>query len=111
MSSHDLIAEEPARIEREIVQTRESLHRKLEELQHRLSPREQMRAGAERVTATVRHEAERVTSAVRNVDPGPYVGIGALAAVGAGVAMAVRGLRSRNGACCIEPTADDMMGE
>jgi hypothetical protein len=113
MSSRELLADEPARIEREIVHRRASLHRKLEVLQHRLSPREQMREGAERVTAAVRHETERVTTAVRNVDPRAYAGVAALAAVGIGTAMAVQGLRRRtNGACSIEPAAAaDMMGE
>ena len=112
MSSPDLSAEEPARIEREIAHTRASLHWKLEELQRRLSPRERMREGAERVTAAVRHKTERVTSAVRNVDPRAYAGVAALAAVGVGAAMAVQGLRTRtNGACSVGPTADDMTGE
>jgi hypothetical protein len=111
MSSRDLLADEPARIEREIVETRASLHRKLEELQHRLSPRERIREEAQRVTTAVRSEAGRVTSAVRNVDAGTYAGVAALAAVGLGTAMAVQGLRRRNGADCTAPTADDMMGE
>lgn len=111
MSSRDLLADEPARIEREIVETRAALHRKLEELQHRLSPRERMREEAQRMTTAVRNEAERVTSAVRNVDAGAYAGVAALAAVGVGTAMAVQGLRRRNGADCIAPTAEDMMGE
>ena len=111
MSSRDLLAEEPARIEREIVETRAALHRKLDELQNRLSPRVRMREETQRMTTAVRNEAERVTSAVRNVDVGAYAGVAALAAIGVGTAMAVQGLRRRNGADCISPTAEDMMGE
>jgi 2-methylaconitate cis-trans-isomerase PrpF len=114
MSSRDLLADEPARIEREIVHTRASLHRKLEDLQHRLSPRERLREEAQRVTGAVRNEAERVTRAVRNMDPRSCAAAAALAAVGVGTAMAVQGLRRRNGADSadsIEPTADDFTGE
>lgn len=92
---------DPAVIEREIAHTRASLQRKLDELQQRLNPRERVRA-----------EAERVKAAVRNVDPKPYTGAAALAAVGIGAAMAVRGLRRRNhhdGA--IVPDAADLAGE
>ena len=103
MSSHEPLADEPARLEREIVHTRESLHRKLDELQHRLDPREQVRA-----------KTERVKSAVQNVDPTSYAGVAAVAAVGIGAVMAIRGFR----ACAnhkriapIEPTADDFIGE
>jgi hypothetical protein len=106
-----LLADEPAQIEREIIETRASLHRKLDELQHRLSPRERIREEAQRVTTAVRSEAGRVTSAVRNVDAGSYAGVAAIAAVGLGTAMAVQGLRRRNGAGCLAPAADDMMGE
>lgn len=92
--------DDPAVIEREIAHTRASLHRKLDELQHRLSPRERVRA-----------QAERVKSAVRNVDPTPYTGAAALAAVGVGSAMAVRGLRRRNHRDAIAPDAPDLAGE
>ena len=100
MNSHDTLAQEPARIEREIVQTRASLQRKLDEIQHRLSPREQVRASA-----------ERVKSAVQSIDPAPYAGVAALAAVGVGAAMALKGLRHRSASDRITPTAEDMMGE
>lgn len=92
--------DDPDRLEREIAHTRASLHRKLDELQHRLNPRERVRA-----------EAERVKSAVRNVDPVPYTGAAALAAVGIGTAMAVRGLRRRNNHDVITPDAADLAGE
>jgi hypothetical protein len=96
MSSRNLLADEPARIEREIVETRAALHRKLEELQHRLSPRERMREESQRMTTAVRNEAERVTSAVRNIDAGAYAGVAALADEGLGTPMAEQGLRKRN---------------
>jgi ElaB/YqjD/DUF883 family membrane-anchored ribosome-binding protein len=92
MNDHERITNDPARIEREIVHTRESLHRKLEELQHRLSPRERVRAAVERI------------------DPRPYTGIAALAAVGVGTVMAVSGWRrSRTPNGLHDPA--DMMGE
>ena len=99
MNSNDPI-DDPARIERDIAHTRASLHRKIDELQHRLNPRERMRA-----------ETERVKSAVRNVDPGPYAGAAALAAIGVGTAMAVRGLRRRNNHDAITPGEADLAGE
>jgi ElaB/YqjD/DUF883 family membrane-anchored ribosome-binding protein len=132
MSSHDL-ADEPARLEREIEHTRASLHRKLDEIQHRLNPREQvrakveevragaeratsqLRAGAERATSQLRASAERAKSAVQNADPSPYCGVTAVAAVAVGTAMAVQGLRRRSHSSsseeCVGTTADDMMGE
>ena len=113
MNSNDPLGD-PSSIERDIVHTRASLHRKLDELQHRLNPRERMRAEAERVRSTVRHETERVKSAVRNVDPGPIAGVAALAAVGVGTAMAVNGFRRRNGnhrEDAITPGAEDSLGE
>ncbi len=110
MNSNDPI-DDPARIEREIAHTRASLHRKIDELQHRLNPRERMRAETERVKSAVRVETERVKSAVRNVDPGPYAGAAALAAVGVGTAMAVRGLRRRNNHDAITPDEADFAGE
>jgi len=91
---------DPARIERDIAHTRASLNRKLEELQHRLNPRERIRA-----------ESERVKSAVRNIDPGPYAGAAALAAIGVGTAMAMKGLRRRNHDGAIAPDAADLTGE
>jgi ElaB/YqjD/DUF883 family membrane-anchored ribosome-binding protein len=102
MSHHDH-TDDPAVIEREIAHTRASLQRKLDELQHRLSPRERLRA-----------ETHRVKAAVRNVDPAPYTGAAALAAVGLGAAMAVRGLRRRNHQHqddAITPCAADLAGE
>ncbi len=99
MNSHDPI-DDPTRIERDIAYTRASLHRKIDELQHRLNPRERMRA-----------ETDRVKSAVRNVDPRPYAGAAALAAIGVGTAMAVRGLRRRNHQDAITPDASDFTGE
>lgn len=94
-------SKDPAVIEREIAHTRASLQRKLDELQHRLSPRERVRA-----------EANRVRAAVRDVDPTPYTGAAALAAVGIGAAMAVRGLRRRNGDHdVITPDEADLAGE
>jgi hypothetical protein len=99
MNSNDLMSE-PARIERDIAHTRASLHRKIDEIQHRLNPREQVRA-----------QAERVRSAVRSVDPTPYAGAAALAAVGVGAAMAVTGLRRCHHASAITPDASDFIGE
>lgn len=92
--------DDPARIERDISHTRASLHRKLDELQHRLNPRERVRA-----------QAERVKAVVQNADPTPYTGAAALAAVGIGTAMAVRGLRRRNHDDVITPDAADLAGE
>jgi hypothetical protein len=96
------VMDDPAVIEREIAHRRASLQRKIDELQHRLSPRDRVRA-----------EAERVKAAVRNVDPTPYAGIAALGAVAVGTAMAVRGLC--RGACgtngAIVPGPDDAVGE
>jgi ElaB/YqjD/DUF883 family membrane-anchored ribosome-binding protein len=100
MNSHEQLAEEPARIEREIVHTRASLHRKLDEIQHRLNPREQALA-----------RAERVKEALQNIDPTPYAGIAAAAAVGVGAVMALKGLRRRSYPAPVTPTAEDMMGE
>jgi hypothetical protein len=100
MNHHDR-TEDPAVIEREIAHTRASLQRKIDELQHRLNPRERVRA-----------EANRVKAVVRNVDPTPYTGAAALAAVGIGAAMAVRGLRRRNhNGDAITPDAADLAGE
>jgi hypothetical protein len=95
MNRHDPLGD-PSTIEREIVHTRASLHRKLDELQHRLNPRERMRTEAQRVTSAVRSEARRVQSAVRGVDTAPLAGVAALAAVGVGTVMAVNGFRRRN---------------
>lgn len=64
--------DEPARLEMEIADTRAALRRKLELLQHRLSPRERMK--------------EAVTDS-------RYAGPAALAAVGVGTALAVKGLK------------------
>jgi hypothetical protein len=92
---------DPAAIEREIAHRRASLQRKLDELQRRVNPRERVRA-----------ETERVKAAVRNVDPVPYTGAAALAAVGIGAAMAVRGLRRRNHHDdAITPDEADLAGE
>jgi hypothetical protein len=92
---------DPAVIEREIAHKRASLQRKLDELQHRLNPRERVRA-----------ETDRVKDAVRNIDPTPYTGAAALAAVGIGAAMAVRGLRRRNNHHdVITPGEADLAGE
>jgi hypothetical protein len=65
-----------------------------------LNPREQVRA-----------RAERVKSAVQSVDPKPYAGVAAVAAVGIGTVMALKGLRGRANHDYIEPTADDFIGE
>jgi ElaB/YqjD/DUF883 family membrane-anchored ribosome-binding protein len=92
MKDHHYGAEDPAQIEREIVRTRASLQRKLEELQHRLSPRERVKAVAQRV------------------DPRPYAGVAALAAVGIGTGMAVKQWRRHRGSNGIHNQAD-MMGE
>lgn len=111
MNSNDPI-DDPTRIERDIAHTRASLHRKIDELQHRLNPRERVRAETERVKSAVRVETERVKSAVRNVDPGPYAGAAALAAIGVGTAMAVRGLRRRTShEDVITPDGADFTGE
>ncbi len=100
MNSNDPM-DDPARIERDISHTRASLHRKLDELQHRLNPRERVRA-----------QAERMKAVVRNADPTPYTGAAALAAVGVGTAMAVRGLRRRNDhQDVMTPDASDFAGE
>lgn len=110
MNSHDRNAD-PQVIERDIAHTRASLHRKLDELEHRLNPRERVKAETERLASTVRQEAERVKAAVRNVDPAPVAGVMALAAVGVGAAMAVTGLRRRSQPDVIETGAADALGE
>lgn len=120
MSTRDLSGADPATIEHEIVETRASLHRKLDELQHRLNPRERVRAAVQPVTDRVRSATDRVRSATENVrgaasgiDQQAYAGIAALAAVGVGTALAVKGLRRRNGLSSdpITPSDVDLMGE
>lgn len=95
------LVDEPAVIEREIDLRRASLHRTLEELQHRLNPRERVKAAVGRV------DPRAYVAAAEN-----YAGAAALAAVGVGTALAVRGLRRcYSGKETIEPSAVDMMGE
>jgi hypothetical protein len=88
----------PAEIESSIEQTRASLDRKLQELEHRLSPREQF---------------QRLRS---RLDPDPLMGWMAVGAVALGAALAVNGwrqvLRARNGhgaATLDEYDIDDVM--
>jgi hypothetical protein len=121
----DITLDDPAIIEREIADTRASLHRKVEELQHRLNPRERAREAGERVGERVREAGERVReagqrvrSAVEGVDArayaNEYAGAAALAAVGVGAALAVKGLRRRSPSVeeeCIAPSDIDLMGE
>lgn len=113
MSTRDLSTADPATIEGEIVETRMSLHRKLDELQHRLNPRERVRAAVQPYAERVRSATESVKSAAQNVDQQAYAGFAALAAVGVGTALAVKGLRRRNGRTPepITPSDVDLMGE
>jgi uncharacterized protein DUF3618 len=99
------LSDEPAVIEREIDQRRAALHRKLDELQHRLNPRERVMEAVGRVDP--RSYAQAVVDNAPN-----YAGAAALAAIGVGTALAVRGLRRcYPGDDSIEPGAVDMMGE
>ena len=77
----DYYQRRPAEIEASIEQKRASLDRKIEELERRLSPREQL----SRVRARLNPEA--------------YTGMAAVGAVAAGTLMAMRGWRRyhRNG--------------
>lgn len=110
--------DEAAVIEREIAQTRASLHRKVEELQHRLNPRERVREAGERIGEQVRNAGDRVRHAVEGVDArayaDEYAGAAALGAIAVGTALAVRGLRRRSSSSsddCIAPSDVDLMGE
>lgn len=73
--TNELSDRSPDEIEAQISQTRASLDRKLEELEHRLSPREQL---------------QRVTS---RIHPEQYVAWAAVGAVAAGTYLAIRGWR------------------
>ncbi len=112
MTARDLANADPETIEHEIVETRMSLHRKLDALQHRLNPRERVRNAVQPYADRVRGMASNVRTATSSVDQNAVAGFAALAAVGVGTAMAVRGLRRRNGQCDpITPSDVDMMGE
>lgn len=122
--NRDLSYDDPARIEREIEATRASLHRKVDELQHRLSPKEQLRSAVHSAQSAVHSAQSAVHSAVssaqdavRNTDARAYAehyaGAAALGAVAVGTALAVKGLRRcyGNGVEHVEPSDVDMMGE
>ncbi len=74
MNTSDLLEREPAEIEAEIARTRESLDRKLHEIERRLDPRRQW--------AQVRSRLET-----------PVATLGAVVAIAVGTWMAVSGLR------------------
>jgi hypothetical protein len=86
---------DPASLEAEIARTRASLGRKLQELERRFSPR------------------ARLAEVRARVDPTPYVGWAAVAAVAAGTWMAVSGVRRyRDGhAAMSDEDAAEMLGE
>lgn len=111
MTTRDLTTADPATIEHEIVETRASLHRKIDELQHRLNPRERVRAAVQPYADRVRSAGASVRNATSNVDQQAYAGFAALAAVGVGTAMAVKGLRRRRQPDAITPSDVDLMGE
>lgn len=84
----------PAEIESRIEEKRADLERKLEALEHRLSPREQL----ERMKA--------------RINPEPYIGWAALGAVATGAFLAVNGWRrahrSTNGGAATEAGQADL---
>ena len=77
MTSTDLTEQSPEELEMRIAETRASLDVKVRELERRLSPREQAR----RVRA--------------RLNPEPFLGFGAAAAVVTGAVMATLGLKRR----------------
>ena len=87
----------PEEIEMQIAHTRASLDAKIQELERRLSPREQM----SRVRA--------------QLNPEPYLGCIAATAVAAGAALAYRGWRRAHSRYPVvrmdAPAATEMMGE
>jgi hypothetical protein len=85
MTPTDLTERSPEELEMRIAETRASLDMKVQELERRLSPREQAR----RVRA--------------RLDPEPYLGVGAAAAVVTGAVMAAVGLRRRRQRETVEP--------
>lgn len=111
MTARDLANADAETIEHEIVETRMSLHRKLDALQHKLNPRERVRNAVQPYTDRVRGVVSDVRSATSGVDQNSVAGFAALAAVGVGTALAVRGLRRRGEPEPITPSDVDMMGE
>lgn len=75
MTTMDLVERSPEELEMRVAETRASLDMKIHELERRLSPRQQMR----RVRA--------------QLNPEPYLGAAAAAAVVTGAALAVKGWR------------------
>ena len=86
---------DPAVLEAEIARTRASLDSKLQELERRFSPR------------------ERLAEVRARLDPRPYAGWAAVAAVAAGTWMAVSGVRRRyrNDSVMSDEDAAEMLGE
>ena len=126
--NRDLSYDDPARIEREIEATRASLHRKVDELQHRLNPKERVRSAVHTAQCAVQnavssaqdavqHAVSSAQGAVRNGDARAYAenyaGAAAVGAIAVGTALALRGLRRcyGNGVEHVEPSAVDIMGE
>jgi hypothetical protein len=91
----EIIERSPAEIESRIEEKRADLERKLEQLEKRLSPREQF----QRMKA--------------RIDPERYIGWAALGAVATGTYLAVNGWRrahrSSNGAAMSPPLPDERL--